>query len=241
MFSVYFEAILFLIFIIMAKTMQTKHGVQETRDPSTENYMEYVTNFNNVIYLSVSRFSLKFIMTAIVISILLFYFVLQIYSPEKGKWVELGALDILQMFGRAGRPQYDTKGEGILITNHSELQYYLSLLNQQLPVESQLISHLADNLNAEIVQGTIHNVKDACTWLGYTYLYVRMLRNPTLYGVSHDDLEHDKLLEQRRMDLIHTAATLLDKNQLVKYDRKTGLLQVCFGVMFSVIFHTVLS
>ena len=212
-----------------------------SRDPSTENYMEYVTNFNNVIYLSVSRFSLKFIMTAIVISILLFYFALQIYSPEKGKWVELGALDILQMFGRAGRPQYDTKGEGILITNHSELQYYLSLLNQQLPVESQLISHLADNLNAEIVQGTIHNVKDACTWLGYTYLYVRMLRNPTLYGVSHDDLEHDKLLEQRRMDLIHTAATLLDKNQLVKYDRKTGLLQVCFGVMFSVIFHTVLS
>ena len=141
MFSVYFGAILFFIFIIMAKTMQTKHGVQETRDPSTENYMEYVTNFNNVIYLSVSRFSLKFIMTAIVISILLFYFALQIYSPEKGKWVELGALDILQMFGRAGRPQYDTKGEGILITNHSELQYYLSLLNQQLPVESQPVSY----------------------------------------------------------------------------------------------------
>ena len=43
-----------------------------------------------------------------------------------------------QMLGRAGRPQYDTKGEGILITNHSELQYYLSLLNQQLPVESQV-------------------------------------------------------------------------------------------------------
>ena len=42
------------------------------------------------------------------------------------------------MLGRAGRPQYDTKGEGILITNHSELQYYLSLLNQQLPVESQV-------------------------------------------------------------------------------------------------------
>ena len=56
----------------------------------------------------------------------------QIYNPEKGRWVELGALDVMQMLGRAGRPQYDTKGEGILITSHSELQYYLSLMNQQV-------------------------------------------------------------------------------------------------------------
>ena len=63
----------------------------------------------------------------------------QIYSPEKGAWVELCALDVMQMIGRAGRPQYDDKGEGILITSHQELQYYLSLLNQQLPVESQCV------------------------------------------------------------------------------------------------------
>ena len=56
----------------------------------------------------------------------------QIYSPDKGRWTELSALDVLQMLGRAGRPQYDTRGEGILITNHSELQYYLSLLNHQV-------------------------------------------------------------------------------------------------------------
>ena len=65
---------------------------------------------------------------------------LQIYSPERGRWVELGMLDVLQMLGRAGRPQYDKTGEGILITQHSELQYYLSLMNQQLPIESQFIS-----------------------------------------------------------------------------------------------------
>ena len=40
----------------------------------------------------------------------------QIYSPEKGKWVELSPQDVLQMMGRAGRPQYDTVGEGIIIT-----------------------------------------------------------------------------------------------------------------------------
>ena len=85
----------------------------------------------------------------------------KVYNPEKGRWCELGSLDVLQMLGRAGRPQYDTKGEGILITNHSELQYYLSLQNQQLPVESQMVSKLPDMLNAEIVSGTVQNVKDA--------------------------------------------------------------------------------
>merc|ERR1719334_2876178 len=94
----------------------------------------------------------------------------QVYDASKGRWVELGALDILQMLGRAGRPQYDTKGEGILITNHSELQYYLSLLNQQLPIESQMVSKLADMLNAEIVLGTVQTISDAAHWLGYTYL-----------------------------------------------------------------------
>ena len=63
------------------------------------------------------------------------------------------------MLGRAGRPQYDTKGEGILITSHGELQYYLSLLNQQLPIESQMVAKLADMLNAEIVLGNVQNVK----------------------------------------------------------------------------------
>ncbi|VDP05372.1 unnamed protein product [Soboliphyme baturini] len=150
----------------------------------------------------------------------------QIYNPEKGRWVELGALDVMQMMGRAGRPQYDTKGRGIMITNHTELQYYLSLMNQQLPIESQLISKLPDCLNAEIVLGTMNNVREAVDWLAYTYLYVRMLRAPTLYGVSYEQLKTDPLLEQRRADLIHTAACMLDKANLVKYDKKTGTFQV---------------
>lgn len=40
----------------------------------------------------------------------------QVYSPEKGAWQELGPLDVMQMFGRAGRPQYDTQGLGVIIT-----------------------------------------------------------------------------------------------------------------------------
>ncbi|XVF41090.1 hypothetical protein PTKIN_Ptkin01aG0252300 [Pterospermum kingtungense] len=150
----------------------------------------------------------------------------QIYSPEKGAWTELSPLDVMQMLGRAGRPQYDLYGEGIIITGHSELQYYLSLMNQQLPIESQFVSKLADQLNAEIVLGTVQNAREACNWIGYTYLYIRMLRNPSLYGLPADVLSRDLTLEERRADLIHSAATILDKNNLVKYDRKSGYFQV---------------
>jgi pre-mRNA-splicing helicase BRR2 len=149
----------------------------------------------------------------------------QIYNPEKGRWVELSSQDVLQMLGRAGRPQYDTYGEGVIITNHSELQYYLSLLNQQLPIESQFVSKLADNLNAEIVLGTVRNRDEAVQWLGYTYLYVRMLKSPGLYGVGVDYQEDDNGLIQKRADIAHSAAVLLEKCHLIKYERASGRFQ----------------
>jgi pre-mRNA-splicing helicase BRR2 len=148
----------------------------------------------------------------------------QIYSPEKGSWVELSPQDVLQMLGRAGRPQYDTFGEGIIITTQTEMQYYLSLMNQQLPIESQFISKLADNLNAEVVLGNVKSRDEGVEWLGYTYLYVRMLRSPGLYSVG-PEYEEDEALEQKRVDLIHSAATVLEKSSLVKYEKKTGKLQ----------------
>jgi len=148
----------------------------------------------------------------------------QIYNPEKGAWVELSPLDVMQMMGRAGRPQFDAAGEGIIITTHHELQFYLSLLNQQLPIESQFVKSLPDMLNAEVVLGTVRSLDEAAHWLSYTYLYVRMLKAGELYGVLEDD-PNDPAMLQRRTDMVHSAALLLDKHNLLKYDRRSGVLQ----------------
>lgn len=45
----------------------------------------------------------------------------QVYNPVKGAWGELSPLDVMQMFGRAGRPQFDSFGEGIIITGGYQL------------------------------------------------------------------------------------------------------------------------
>lgn len=149
----------------------------------------------------------------------------QIYNPVKGGWDELSPQDVMQMMGRAGRPQYDSFGEGIIITGANELQFYLSLFNSQLPIESQFVGSVPDNLNAEVVLGAVTNLKDAAAWLGYTYLFVRMLRAPGLYGVPLGAVDADPLLLDRRLDLVHSAALLLDKHGLIRYDRKTGNMQ----------------
>ena len=63
----------------------------------------------------------------------------QLYDPEKSSFIDLGVLDVMQIFGRAGRPQFDTNGgEGIIITQHAKLAHYLQMLTSSLPIESQV-------------------------------------------------------------------------------------------------------
>ena len=63
--------------------------------------------------------------------------------------VELGILDVQQIFGRAGRPQFDSTGDAILITDSQEnLNHYLNLIVSSVPIESGFIKNLMDHLNA---------------------------------------------------------------------------------------------
>ena len=59
--------------------------------------------------------------------------------------------------------------------------------------------------------GTVTNVREATLWLSYTYLFVRMLKNPLAYGVPWHELSADPRLEGRRKVLISDAARQLEK------------------------------
>lgn len=52
------------------------------------------------------------------------------------------------------------------------------------------------------------------TWLSYTYLHVRMRRNPMAYGVPLSDREADPQLLERRRQLITQAAETLDDHKV---------------------------
>ncbi|XP_030091502.2 activating signal cointegrator 1 complex subunit 3 [Serinus canaria] len=146
----------------------------------------------------------------------------QIYAAKRGSFVDLGILDVMQIFGRAGRPQFDKFGEGIIITTHDKLSHYLTLLTQQNPIESQFLESLADNLNAEIALGTVTNVEEAVKWISYTYLYVRMRANPLVYGISHKAYQMDPSLEKHREQLVIEVGRKLDKARMIRFEERTG-------------------
>ena len=147
----------------------------------------------------------------------------EVYNPEKGGMMDLSILDVQQIFGRAGRPQFDSSGEATLITTHDGLPRYLDKMVRAVPIESNFIKQLADHLNAEVVGGTVTTIKEAATWLTYTYLHVRMMRNPLAYGISMDQKNDDPMLRGRSLELVTEASKLLDENQMVRFDPSGNL------------------
>lgn len=146
----------------------------------------------------------------------------QLYIPQKGGFTDLGMLDVQQIFGRAGRPQFQDLGEASILTSHDKLAHYLGMITHSVPIESKFIEGLADHLNAEVVLGTVTNVKEGVAWLGYTYLIVRMRKNPLAYGISWEELSLDPDLVEYRRKLISEAARELDRARMVRFDERSG-------------------
>ena len=145
----------------------------------------------------------------------------QVYNAQEGKFTDLGILDVLQIFGRAGRPQFQDTGIGFICTTHDRLDHYMRAITEQQPIESRFSSKLVDNLNAEISLGTVTTVSEAVQWLGYSYLFVRMQKSPLLYGIEWAEIRDDPQLVGRRRKLIIDAARVLQKSQMIIFNETT--------------------
>ncbi|KAG2077544.1 Sec63-domain-containing protein [Suillus decipiens] len=121
----------------------------------------------------------------------------QLYDSAKGSFVDLSVLDVLQVFGRAGRPGLETSGEGYICTTEDKLAHYLDAITSQNPIESRFISGIENALNAEIA-----------------------------LGMSRDDVAEDPRLGQRRNFLIMTAARRLASARMISLAEKTGVFSI---------------
>jgi ATP-dependent DNA helicase HFM1/MER3 len=97
---------------------------------------------------------------------------------------EYSDLEIMQMIGRAGRPQFDNSAVAVIMTRQSKVRRYENMVSGQEILESKLHHGLIEHLNAEIALGTINDLASARTWLSSTFLYVRLKKNPTYYRLE---------------------------------------------------------
>lgn len=150
----------------------------------------------------------------------------EVYDSSVGKFVNLSILDVLQIFGRAGRPQYEDLGVGYILTNADKLSHYVDAITSQHPIESKFIKGLIDSLNGEISLGTVTSIKDGISWLGYTYLFTRMKRNPLSYGMPHDEVLDDPHLGSKRLQLINNGIKALVEAKMLDFDAINEKLNV---------------
>ena len=108
----------------------------------------------------------------------------EFYDGKTHRYVDFPITDVLQMMGRAGRPQFDEKGKAVILVHDIKKEFYKKFLYEPFPVESHLVSVIEDHLNAEIVAGTIQTKSECIDYLTWTYLFRRIFKNPTYYGLE---------------------------------------------------------
>ncbi|KAM6217096.1 putative ATP-dependent DNA helicase HFM1 [Rhynchocyon petersi] len=133
-----------------------------------------------------------------------------------GMFEEYSETDILQMIGRAGRPQFDSTATAVIMTRLSTRDKYIQMLACSDTVESSLHRHLIEHLNAEIVLHTITDVNIALEWIRSTLLYIRALKNPSHYGFACG-LNKDGI-EEKLQELCLKNLNDLSSLNLIKMD-----------------------
>ena len=132
---------------------------------------------------------------------------------------EYADLEIMQMLGRAGRPQFDSTAVAVIVTKEEKVKKYEKLVSGEELLESCLHLNLVDHLNAEIGLGTIYDLYIAKKWLAGTFLYVRLGLNFKHYQLDGDavELNLDERIERiwkRDLDLLKEAKLVTSSDRL---------------------------
>ncbi len=78
---------------------------------------------------------------------------------------------VLQMIGRAGRPQFDDSGVAVILTENKTKDVYLKMSSGALQIQSFLRDSMVEILNTEVALGTVCCLADAERWLKTTFLW----------------------------------------------------------------------
>ncbi|KAI1794643.1 P-loop containing nucleoside triphosphate hydrolase protein [Ganoderma leucocontextum] len=140
---------------------------------------------------------------------------------QNGTSQEYSDLDVMQMIGRAGRPQFDKEGVAIIMCELELEAKYKALAQGQTVLESSLHLGLPEHLNSEVALGTITDMETAKEWLRRSFLYRRLQKNPAHYDFRK---EGNKTWQERMDELVMESITTLTQADLVDLDAEDSAL-----------------
>jgi len=111
------------------------------------------------------------------------------FDPKVKRYVDFPLTDLLQMIGRAGRPQFDDNGYACVFVHEEKRKFYQKFLYEPFPVESSLAEQITDHLNAEIASGTLKTKQHCIDYLTWTYFFRRLTKNPAYYKLESTSAE----------------------------------------------------
>lgn len=132
---------------------------------------------------------------------------------------EYSSLEVMQMLGRAGRPQFETEACAVILCQNERAKKYETMIAGEEILESSLHQNLIEHLNAEISIGTINSRLSAKQWLQSTFLYIRLQKNPDYYDIDPArkfNNSDDALLAwcEKDLDLLQDARLVHDCGHL---------------------------
>lgn len=137
------------------------------------------------------------------------------YDGKLKRYVDMPITDVLQMMGRAGRPQFGNEGVAVVLVHDVKKNFYKKFLYDPFPVESSLLEVLPDHCNAEIVAGTVRTKQGILDYFTWTYCFRRLLRNPTYYNLTSIE---PKDVNQFLSELVETVLRTLEDAGCVEID-----------------------
>lgn len=113
--------------------------------------------------------------------------------------VEIPSFEIKQMLGRAGRPKYDTYGEGIIVSRNPERE--LEEFKEIEDIESKLGNHQALRMHilGLIASGIVESEEDVVQFFKNTFLHYRGFRDLEYFiSDTMNFLEREELISNIR-------------------------------------------
>lgn len=140
---------------------------------------------------------------------------------DEGRFKPYSESSLIQMMGRAGRPQFDTEATAVIMTKTFCRDEIEKMLTGKLIIDSHLHKFLTQHINSEIVLGTITNDLIARKWIDSTFLHVRLKKNPENYGLQPKSSAAD--IENSVIEWCNSAISMLLRYGMAKRDRQRQL------------------